>query len=382
MYATHVPSFPDTREVLLVPRGIDDAGASARAITCLAAILLQGILLGVGFSYVRVYWKESASTDSPWFKFSVLLCTALLSINSPVLLHSSYFQVQYDFNTFGITPPWDVNLAPIFNTTAVLIIRFLFLRRLWIFYKNFGAGFVRILSFLGLFLSLLTTLTAYFVNLASLICAHVYPTDVVLNVTLSYTSFANGFVADVLFAGLLCAWLHSSRTGIKSTDSAITILITYTIETAMTPLMFDTAAIIALKLAPQLNVHLLLWIQMGPLYFLSLLVSLNSRQNVSKRIREPTVSRATGSQLPTYNIQFASPDTFELASVNGKHGGPEKADLGAPEDLHMPAHVVGARASGREFAAMEVAEVPVDRNESFGDSSRRESTLCHRVESA
>ncbi|KAH9926260.1 uncharacterized protein BXZ73DRAFT_102943 [Epithele typhae] len=381
MYATHVPSFPDTHEVLLVPREGDDAALRARVISALVGILLHGILYGCVLFSVRLYWKEAPSTDRPWLKFLILLCTALLSINLPILLHVSYNQVQHNFNDLGLTTPWDINLSPIFNTTAIIIIRFLLLRRLWKFCQTFRAGPKRIVSLLGLFLSLLTTLAAYFVNIASMISSHVNPTDIALNVTLSYTSFANGFVADLLFAGMLCAWLHSSRTGIKSTDSAITILIVYTIESAMTPLLCDTAAIIALKLAPQLDVHVFFWLQMGPLYFLSLLVSLNSRQDVSKRIRDPTVSRSAGGQLPTYNIQFASPDTFELSSLNGRHGEPEKADLAAAQD-HHPAHLVGARASTRDVAAMEVAEVPVDRHGSSGDSSRHASTLCDRVESA
>ena len=79
------------------------------------------------------------------------------------------------------------------------------------------------------------------------------PADVVLNLhcpaqPFFYTTFACGIAADFLLAGMLCLWLHRSRTGLKrsvvwacslyypsdprpSTDSMINTLMVYAIET-------------------------------------------------------------------------------------------------------------------------------------------------------
>jgi len=99
--------------------------------------------------------------------------------------------------------------------------------------------------------------------------------------------FATGIPADVLLTTLLCICLHTSRTGLTRTDSVINLLILYSIETGIFPAMVELAGLIAFLLSPQTFIYIPFYIQISNLYFISLIVSLNRREIIRRKIEKP-----------------------------------------------------------------------------------------------
>ncbi|KAH9917883.1 uncharacterized protein BXZ73DRAFT_80724 [Epithele typhae] len=318
MYTPSRASLTGTHEALLLPRGPqvgDERARHASVVSFLAGILIAGVLYGLVISSVRAYYLRNSSGDR-WLKGLVIAFRHVHELHSHFVHHQS---------------------TSTHSASRFLGISTVFIRRLWKFSMNVGRGYARWLSFTGLAITFIVTISALWTNvinralLAMMILSHLVSgsktgsTNVTSTIaSLSIASFSCGFISDFFFTAMF-------------TDSTITILISYTIEAAMIPAcvqqqpswtntnlsssMCDTIGIIMFICRPGMNIYIPFFMQMGPLYFLSLLASLNSRRDLSRRINEPGSDVLTDDTLshPTCNIHFASPTTYELASV--KHAG-------------------------------------------------------------
>ncbi|KAI0832018.1 hypothetical protein BC628DRAFT_1336155 [Trametes gibbosa] len=106
-------------------------------------------------------------------------------------------------------------------------------------------------------------------------------------VPLFYLIFATGLSADIILTGMMCLWLHSARTGLHRTDTAINTMILYAIETGLLPSLVETGGMIAFLVAPQTQIFIAFYIQISVLYLNSLLTSLGTRRLVQRRIQQP-----------------------------------------------------------------------------------------------
>ncbi|KAF4622248.1 hypothetical protein D9613_009607 [Agrocybe pediades] len=97
---------------------------------------------------------------------------------------------------------------------------------------------------------------------------------------LLYISFAAAVASDSLVAISLCSLLFWSRTGIKRTDSILTILMAFTINTGLLTSICAMACLITYAIWPQRFIFMGLYFALSKLYVNSLLASLNARRSL------------------------------------------------------------------------------------------------------
>ncbi|OJT12773.1 hypothetical protein TRAPUB_10608 [Trametes pubescens] len=95
--------------------------------------------------------------------------------------------------------------------------------------------------------------------------------------------------ADVLIAGAMCYYLYRKRTGLKKTDSLVTTLMVYSINTGLATSVIGTISVIAFGAMPTNFVWLgFFWI-MGKCYVNSFLALLNSRDRLREKVTKAGV---------------------------------------------------------------------------------------------
>jgi len=90
-------------------------------------------------------------------------------------------------------------------------------------------------------------------------------------------------VADLLIASSMCWFLYHRRTGFAKTDSMITTLMTYSINSGLLTSLFAIAVLISFVLAPTSMIWQIFFWPLGKFYANSLLAMLNSRDRVRDR---------------------------------------------------------------------------------------------------
>ncbi|KAH8806861.1 hypothetical protein DL96DRAFT_1717543 [Flagelloscypha sp. PMI_526] len=114
---------------------------------------------------------------------------------------------------------------------------------------------------------------------------------------------------DVLIAGSLIYNLLSSRTGFKQTNTVITKLIVFFINTGLATSVFALGSTIALAIRPDTLVYALFYFCIGRLYVNSLLASLNAR----KSLRNTSASRPEPDHsLVSFPVSPASTNAMRL----------------------------------------------------------------------
>jgi len=101
--------------------------------------------------------------------------------------------------------------------------------------------------------------------------------------SLFYADFAAMIAADTTIALSLILFLHTSRTGIRKTESLINILIMYTINTGLLTAADCSAGLITFVVMPDNLVYVTFYLQLSKLYVNAYLATLNARENLRDR---------------------------------------------------------------------------------------------------
>ncbi|KAH9829975.1 uncharacterized protein C8Q71DRAFT_727742 [Rhodofomes roseus] len=96
---------------------------------------------------------------------------------------------------------------------------------------------------------------------------------------------AGGICADILLVVTLCLSLYRARSGLRRTDSALTLFILYSVYNGLLPTCFGIATLISLLSRPNTNLYTPFYIQIGNLFLISLVSSLNHRKTVRSQIQ-------------------------------------------------------------------------------------------------
>jgi len=105
-------------------------------------------------------------------------------------------------------------------------------------------------------------------------------------------------VTDVLIAGSMCWYIYRQRTGFSRTDSTLSILMAYSINTGLLTSVLAAAVTISFIISPSSLISVaILWV-LSKCYINSLLAMLNSRDYLRDR-------------LLTDNVE----NTFKLSSI-------------------------------------------------------------------
>ncbi|KDR71512.1 hypothetical protein GALMADRAFT_102487 [Galerina marginata CBS 339.88] len=95
-----------------------------------------------------------------------------------------------------------------------------------------------------------------------------------------YTSLGSAVIADTMVAVSLCILLIKSRTGFKRTDSLVTTLMVFSINTGLLTSISAIACFVTYAIWPQRFIFMGIYFALSKLYVNSLLASLNARSTL------------------------------------------------------------------------------------------------------
>ncbi|PPQ86086.1 hypothetical protein CVT25_003151 [Psilocybe cyanescens] len=270
----------------------------------LAAALMYDLTTLQTFLYFNSY-----KSDKRWLSSMILVLWILDSIHFALTAHGVYFYLITNFGYFAAvaSPTWSILLQVYASTMIGAIVRCIFGWRVQILcgaQKALGTAIFGIVALL----SFLTVVTAYvFVSRAFAL-----KTFAKMNKMswLLYLGFAADVVADILIAVSLCTILLRSKTGIKSTDSKLSFILAFTVNTGFLTSICALACLITYAIWPQRFVFLGIYFAQSKLYVNALLASLNARGN----LRQDNVksSMMMPSALATRSIAFNDLDLIEI----------------------------------------------------------------------
>ncbi|KAF8622011.1 hypothetical protein AX15_007365 [Amanita polypyramis BW_CC] len=198
--------------------------------TKLGAVFIGNVLAAClyGTACIQVY-NYFIGNHKDSVRFRLLLCVLWLS-DTTQLVFVTYALYHYTVTNFNnplalLSVNWSMLSCVFCTCISGIIVRGTFTRRVWLITKG-NKILVTIIA--------LASLSSFVTGFAFAISAFRVATFLNLR-TISYylyTAFASGSMADILIASSLCYSLSKRRTGFKRTDSLITTLILFAINSS------------------------------------------------------------------------------------------------------------------------------------------------------
>ncbi|KAH9848345.1 hypothetical protein C2E23DRAFT_439283 [Lenzites betulinus] len=216
-----------------------DNTAGALLIGTFLGLILFGVTLHQGYRYTRFPAYER---DSVYIKYTVAVVLVLETLHSALALHVCYYYLVTNyFNPLALLKrgPWSANTLPALTGLIVAVTQGFFSRRLFLLNR----GYLVVIIFV-----LILLLGELGFSISCTVEAFRQPDifDVQKFQWLSISALALIIGADGLLTTLLTVVLCRSRTGFKSTDSILNLLIFYTINNG---LLTGTLTIVSLFMA-------------------------------------------------------------------------------------------------------------------------------------
>jgi len=133
-------------------------------------------------------------------------------------------------------------------------------------------------------------------------------------------SLALAVVTDVIIAGSLSFYLHTSRSGVTSTDTLINKLMAYAINNGILTSVFDIIVLIYVTTQPHNLIFLAVFQIVGNLYTNSMMATLNSRISLSNA--RHSIMNGSSQAMNTFRVPgsaTAVPTEDSEISGDGKH---------------------------------------------------------------
>ncbi|EIW62381.1 uncharacterized protein TRAVEDRAFT_70473 [Trametes versicolor FP-101664 SS1] len=223
------------------------------------------------------YYQRSWRTDTLWLKVYVFYIWAVETLHTYLICAYIWRSAIAEFGNplaWAVTTRVDDIVTGI-TGLIMLSIHLFYIRRLWILSEKniLLVGIVTLLAF------------AHFaLEIAVVVLTIEFPSfDQFHKTTPFYTgSLAIAAADDIIIAASLCYFLYTRRTGIRSTDTLVNRIITYSIMTGAVTSVVDIAILICFVAMPDNLVYLALFDFLPILYVTSLLAMLNAREHLQK----------------------------------------------------------------------------------------------------
>ncbi|EMD31251.1 hypothetical protein CERSUDRAFT_119952 [Gelatoporia subvermispora B] len=149
-----------------------------------------------------------------------------------------------------------------------------------------------------------------------------------------YWGTAAGFLSDLWLAACLIVLFRNSRTGFRSTDSVLHVLMVYCINTTLVTTLCELATLITFALMPNTSVDYIFYLLSPKLLLNALLATYNARQDMRKlaHAQVPLVLRAT--EVTTGSVRFGSASSF--GRVIDIEGGKDEPNRVLGEERVLP----------------------------------------------
>lgn len=154
---------------------------------------------------------------------------------------------------------------------------------------------------------------------------------------LMYASLSGAVASDLIIALSLVYHLKQNRSGFNHTDSLVSTLVAYTINTSLLTSMCAIACLVTFSVWPNDFIFIGIYFMLGKLYFNALLASLNARDALRERSLQPSSGYASNSQggvrNGTQSMSIARSPLTTSGSV-GSVADPYEGDWKDVESVH------------------------------------------------
>ncbi|KAI0636244.1 hypothetical protein C8Q77DRAFT_631030 [Trametes polyzona] len=189
-------------------------------------LVLYGVILHQGYRYLHL---RASKADSTYTKCMVAFVLVIETWHCAISTHQAYYYLVSNYFSpaalfHGV---WSVNLIPVSTGLIIAVIHSFFAHRLWMIDRRFRP-YVVIIAILMLGELALT--------IAESVQAFLQPDLVKFENSATWmfdTSLGMAVLDDGMLTTLLTLALRRSRTGFRSTDSKLNILMKYTINTGL-----------------------------------------------------------------------------------------------------------------------------------------------------
>ncbi|KAJ6494053.1 hypothetical protein C8R47DRAFT_1118208 [Mycena vitilis] len=262
---TPIPKFDNTLGALLIGG--------------LAATALWGITCVQTFTFFM-----SGNKDRAFQKALVVFLFVLDTFDTVLNGHILYFYLvtNYVAPQAVAIPVWSLLVHVAATSVSNFIVRSAFTRRVYRLSNGNipGTLWIASLSILDLCCGLIITAKAF-----SLTSFFGLTNGSVSR--LMYLNFAAGTSSDLSVALALCYLLRGSRTGFQRTDSLITVLMMYAVNTGLIVALDATAGMLTFVFMPNNFIFVAFYLLLSKLYLNSYLAVLNVRQGLREKLDEP-----------------------------------------------------------------------------------------------
>ncbi|KIM83937.1 hypothetical protein PILCRDRAFT_818965 [Piloderma croceum F 1598] len=294
------------------PLKIDDTMGAAFIGVVVAASLW-------GVSCVQVWYYYTMYPKDAWY-LKLLVAAVLIfdTIHQMLITHTLYTYLVSNFDNpleLG-NLVWSLLVEVLFNGCTALLVQCFLTFRVWkLSNKSYiltGAVFLLVL--------------AEFVSVVVYVIKSLKMTTFAELTKLKDLSMAVNALAaagDVLIAVVLCYMLQKSRTSFKRSDTMISKLIIFTINTGLMTSICAVASLISIIAAPTTFIYITFYFTLGRFYSNSLMATLNARKairnagedesmSVSLRGIQRTGLSTANFKAPTNNIAIKVESTREF----------------------------------------------------------------------
>ncbi|VDC03992.1 unnamed protein product [Peniophora sp. CBMAI 1063] len=292
------------------------AAAAAAAATAAAAIpaldeTMGAFYIGVVFSaslygvtcLQTYHYYHSYPGDALYMKALVGIVFLLDTLHQVLISHAVYIYLVTNYFNPAIltTVVWSVVAEVMVNGVMALLVQFFFVFRAW---KLSNGNWFLSAPIAAMSLAEFGVITAYVIKAAPFTN---YAQAASLK-SISLTVNALTAITDVAIALVLCYLLQQSRTGFKRSDTLITKLIIFTVNTGLLTSLDAIASLVSYAASPNTFLYICFFFALGRLYSNSLLATLNVRRSLSG-------GSSAGVESTSISLQGVRPSATQTANM-------------------------------------------------------------------
>jgi len=274
-------------------------------------LLFSTTLFGLTLAQTWLYFWHYHDRDPKALKFFIAFITILDVLHTATSAYVTYWYLVLNFGNIGILDITLLAFSLQIILTAIIsgFVQLFYARRVYILSKSVVFP-ILIVALAAVALSFGIFYTARDIALGSLFKFH----SLIWIACIALTSHA---MTDVLIAGSMCWYLYRQRTGFSRTDSTLSILMVYSINTGLLTCVLAVAVAISAVVSPASLISIaILWV-LSKCCVNSLLAMLNSRDYI--RDRSTTDNLESTFKLSSIRIKPLSEARQPSVSINVHH---------------------------------------------------------------
>ncbi|KAJ8584255.1 hypothetical protein M405DRAFT_866374 [Rhizopogon salebrosus TDB-379] len=291
--------------------------------------VFAAILFGLSNVQAFIYFQTHRGTGITLFKLVVIGLWALDAFHLALVIHCIYYYLVTDYANFDALTEvvWSGKLQIVLAMFTVWVIHFMYAYRIWIVSKGRSRALpiiVYIIVILALGAAIVVAFEVYQCHLFSDFVGMEWATLMDL-----------GLIAfiDFVIASSLCYFLATSRTGFSSTDTFLTKIMGYTINTGSLTSIVSLVACITCAVMPNNFIYMAVEFSVAKLYVNSFLALLNAPYYLQPNTGTDEFRIHHSAQ----RLKDSQDDKLQASRVSGtKHSQDEETRPTCPVQAVMP----------------------------------------------